>query len=82
MSVLTSWWNPETGLTGVTVPLDSAVAPRRGTFGGQCFHPTCRTKGADWYNNMDRRYYCDHHARGINEHCLAYGLPKECELHL
>lgn len=83
MAVLTSWWNPETGLTGATVPLEVAInTPRRGAFGGQCFHPTCRKTGADWYNTMDRRYYCDHHARAINADCLANGLPKECELHL
>lgn len=59
-----------------------APKPARGTFGAQCFHPTCRCKGANWYNTRDRRYYCEQHARQINADCLASDLPRECELHL
>jgi hypothetical protein len=78
-SMITTWWRPEQGLSAVP---SSASAPRRGMFGGQCFHLTCRHTGADWYNTQDRRYYCDEHARKINEHCVAENLPKLCALHL
>jgi hypothetical protein len=81
MAVVTTWWRPEQGLIGLPSQ-SSASAPRRGTFGGQCFHMTCRHIGADWYNTQDRRYYCDEHARKINEHCEAENLPKLCALHL
>jgi hypothetical protein len=77
--MITTWWNRE---QTATLPMRRDLLPRRGTFGGQCFHPTCSHTGADWFNRLDQRYYCDDHARALNHQSLADGLAKVCELHL
>lgn len=80
MAVVTTWWKREQRLA--SLPNLARPAAKRGAFGGQCFHVTCQTTGADWFNRLDHRYYCDECARRINEGCLAEGLTKVCELHL
>ena len=64
------------------LPFSTQLLPKRGEYNGQCFHATCERTGADWINRQDQRYYCDAHARSINEHCLREGLTKLCSLHL
>ena len=78
MTAITTWWGPRATEALAIRP----GLPRRGSFGGQCFHPTCRQAGADWYNTIDHRYYCDLHARAMNEASEGEDLPSVCVLHL
>jgi hypothetical protein len=78
MAVLTNLWTRE---QEAALPLTRHLLPLRGTFSGQCFHLTCTQTGSDWFNKLDERYYCDEHARALNEQSLRDGMPKVCALH-
>lgn len=75
------WWD-----TQLASPADEYWKkfgmPKRGAYGGRCNHPSCRVEGADWYNKVSGKYYCDGCARKTNEMCMALGQPKLCELHI
>lgn len=80
MAAITTWWSAQQ--LEPLVPVLGSHETRKGTFGGQCFHVTCRHSGADWFNQRNERYYCDSCARAINDDCAQQGVPASCELHL
>lgn len=54
----------------------------KGEFGGICHRIACDNKGAHWFNETNRRYYCGACAQTFNEVCKRNGQPPLCELHL
>lgn len=59
-----------------------ATETRKGSFGSQCFHFTCNTADARWYNKLDVRYYCKSCAGAINAGCESRGEPLACSEHV
>jgi hypothetical protein len=74
-----TWWKPDQKL-GESRYFEAAD-PRRGSFGAQCHHLTCSRNGANWYNKLNCRYYCEQCAQSINADCEKNGLTVVCALH-
>jgi hypothetical protein len=76
----TTWWTqfPKTGAKGPQ-SFESVDPSDKGKYLGQCFQVTCARAGADWYNKINRRYFCEVCATAINEACLAYGQAEICK---
>lgn len=83
MAIATSWERVQSqqGAEGSRYFAEFGHA-RKGSFGAQCFHVTCRNGDARWYNKLDARYYCEDCATKINADCAKRGELLDCSRHL
>lgn len=74
------WWTQLPNKTGKDPePFQPADRSKKGQHLGECFHITCTRTGADWYNKVNRRYFCEVCATAINDACVAHGQAEVCQ---
>ena len=78
-----TWWSSQTEQAAEGSRYFSATTgTRKGSFGSECFHFTCKSGGANWYHKGTARYYCEACAGEINTLYKQEGLTRACSRHV